>query len=147
MGAAVAFVESSVPNHRNLTFVIADDYPTLRQTIKEILEGKGFRVVGEASDGVEAVRLSRELKPNIVVLDISMPQLNGIDAARAIQMTSPNTKIIILTIHSGRPYLLESLVVGVSGYITKSKAASELLEAIDAVSKGEIYVRTPSVVG
>ena len=143
---AVALAESSMPNHRNLTFVIADDYPTVRQTIKEILEGKGFRVVGEASDGIEAVRLSRELEPNIVVLDLSMPQLNGIDAARAIQMTNPNTKIIILTIHSGRPYLLESLIVRVSGYITKSKAASELLEAIDAVSKGEIYVRTPSVV-
>ena len=135
-----------MPSNRNLIFIIANDYPTVRQTIKEILEEKGFQVVGEASDGIEAVRLSQELKPNIVVLDISMPQLNGLDAARAIQMTNPNTKIIILTIHSGRPFLLESRVVGVSGYITKTKAATELLEAIDAVSKGEIYVRTPSVV-
>jgi DNA-binding NarL/FixJ family response regulator len=132
--------------HRGLTLVIADDHTIVRETVKEMLEAKGFQVLGEASDGDEAVRLCQELEPDIAVLDISMPRLSGLDAARAIQMTHPNTKIIILTIHSGRPHLLESLVVGVSGYVTKRKAGSDLLEAIDAVCKGEIYVRTPSMV-
>jgi len=126
---------------RDLTFVIADDYPTVRETVKTILEGQRFQVLGEASDGDEAVRLCRDLAPDIAVLDFSMPRLNGLDAARKIRMIHPNTKIIILTIHSGVPYLLESLVVGVSAFVTKSMAATTLLDAIESVCRGEIYVR------
>lgn len=98
-------------------------------------------MLGQASDGEEAVRLCGELRPDIAVLDISMPKLNGIDAAREIIMWRPQTKVIILTVHSGGPYLLESLVVGASAYLTKSKAAAALFDAIDAVRNGEIYVR------
>lgn len=127
--------------HRDLTFVIADDYPTTRRSVRTILEKKGFQVLAEASDGDEAVRLCQELGPDIAVLDLCMSRLNGIDAARMIKMAHPNTKIIILTVHPGGPYLLESLVVGVSGYVTKSKVASVLLDTVDAVSGGEIYVR------
>src|SRR6266849_2961382 len=126
---------------RDLTFVIADDYPTVRETVKTILEGQRFQVLGEASDGDEAVRLCRDLAPDIAVLDFSMPRLNGLDAARKIRMIHPNTKIIILTIHSGVPYLLESLVVGVSAFGTKSMAETTLLGAIESVCRGEIYVR------
>ena len=127
--------------YRNLTFVIADDYPMVRETVKTIIEEKGYQVLGEASDGDEVVRLCRTLEPDIAVLDISMSRLNGIEAAREIKKNCPSTKIVFLTVHPGGPYLLASLVAGVSGYVTKGKSASILLDAIDAVSKGEIYVR------
>lgn len=133
-----------MPACQDLTFVIADDHPMVRETVGTILKEKGFQVLGEASDGDEAVRLCQDLKPRIAVLDISMPRLTGIEAARRIKRNRPNIKIIILTAHSEVPHLLESLVVGVSGFVTKSKAASGLLDAIDAVCKGEVYVRAAS---
>ena len=125
---------------RNLRFVIADDHPMIREMVKAILEVRQFQVAGVASDGREAVRLCRDLEPDIAVLDLSMPQLNGIDAAREIKRASPDIGVIILSTHSDGPYILESLRVGVSGYVTKAKAASHLPEAIDAVCRGEIYV-------
>jgi DNA-binding NarL/FixJ family response regulator len=126
---------------RDLRFVIADDHPMIRETVKAILEVKQFQVAGVASDGREAVRLCRVLEPDMAVLDLSMPQLNGIDAAREIKRASPDLRIIVLSTHSDGPYILESLRVGVAGYVTKAKAASHLPEAIDAVCRGEIYVR------
>ncbi len=128
-------------SHPNLRFVIADDHPMIRQMVKQILEAKQFRVVGVASDGREAVRLCRDLEPDMAVLDLSMPQLNGIDVAREIKRDSPGTGIIVLSTHSDGAYILESLRAGVTGYVTKDKAASHLPEAIDAVCRGEIYVR------
>jgi DNA-binding NarL/FixJ family response regulator len=127
-------------SRRNLRFVIADDHPMIREIVKAILEVKQFRVAGVASDGREAVRLCRALDPDMAVLDLTMPQLNGIDAAREIRRASPRTGIIILSMHSDAPYILESLRAGVAGYVTKAKAASRLPEAIDAVCRGEIYV-------
>jgi DNA-binding NarL/FixJ family response regulator len=125
---------------RNLRFVIADDHPMIREMVMAILEVKQYRVAGVGADGREVVRLCRDLEPDMAVLDLSMPQLNGIDAAREIKRVSPRTGIIILSTHSDGPYILESLRVGAAGYVTKAKAASCLLEAIDAVCKGEIYV-------
>jgi CheY-like chemotaxis protein len=120
--------------------VIADDHPMIREMVKAILEVEQFRVAGVGADGREAIRLCRDLEPDMAVLDLSMPQVNGIDAAREIKRVSPRTGIIILSTHSDGPYILQSLRVGVAGYVTKAKAASCLLEAIDAVCKGEIYV-------
>jgi DNA-binding NarL/FixJ family response regulator len=127
--------------HRNLTFVIADDDQMVRTIVKTILEEHGFHKLGETSDGEEAVRLCRDLRPDVALLDLSMPLLNGIDAARDIIKDYPATKIIVLTEHTERPYILETLRAGVAGYLTKDKAASNLPEAIDAVCKGETYVR------
>ena len=125
--------------------MIADDHPLIREIVKAILEVRQFRVVGVASDGREAVRLCRDLEPDMAVLDLSMPQLNGIDVAREIKKDSPGTGIIVLSTHSDAPYILESLRAGVTGYVTKDKAASRLPEAIDAVCRGEIYVRASGV--
>lgn len=126
---------------QNLTILIADDHRTARATVRSILEENGFRVIGEASDGDEAVRLCRDLKPDTAVLDLIMPRLTGVDAARQIKIDQPNTKIIVLSMHPEPQYILESLRAGASGYLSKGKAAANLPEAIEAVCRGETYVR------
>jgi len=133
-----------VPIERTLTFVIAGDYPITRKALKAILEGKGFRVLAETSNGSEAVRLCRELKPDIAVLDVSLPLQNGLEPARLIKINHPHTKVIVLTVYAAGTHLLESLAAGASAYITKSKAASCLLDAINAADDGDIYIRVAS---
>ena len=120
--------------------LLADDHAILRDGLRAVLEDEGFEVVGEASDGQEAILLSEKLAPDIAVLDISMPVLNGIDAAREIRRTSPNTKIIVLTMHTDDRYVLASLRAGVTGYVLKSKAASSLVQALYAVHHGEVFL-------
>ena len=126
--------------------LLADDHAILRDGLRAVLEDEGFEVVGEASDGQEAILLSEKLAPDIAVLDISMPVLNGIDAAREIRRTSPNTKIIVLTMHTDDRYVLASLRAGVTGYVLKSKAASSLVQALHAVHHGEVFL-SPGVSG
>ena len=124
--------------------VLADDHALVRQGLKALLEREGFQVVGEASDGQEAVRLLPSLHPDVAVLDISMPLLNGVDAARELQKASPKTKIILLTRHDEDQYVTESLRAGVKGYVLKSQAATDLVHAIQQVSRGAIYL-SPSI--
>jgi len=120
--------------------ILADDHAMLREGLRAILKEAGFDVVGEASNGQEAVRLSQTLAPDVAVLDISMPLLNGIDAARQILKSSPATKILILTMYTDDRYVLASLRAGISGFMLKSKAASLLVEAIHTVLRGEIFL-------
>jgi DNA-binding NarL/FixJ family response regulator len=120
--------------------LLADDHAMLRDGLRAILNDAGFEVVGEASDGQEAVRLGQTLGADVAVLDISMPFLNGIDAAREILKSSPKTKIIILTMYTEERYVLAGLRAGIVGYVLKSKAASLLVQAIHAVCKGEVYL-------
>ncbi len=121
--------------------VIADDDRMVQAAVQMILQEKAFQVVGEASDGEEAVRLCGDLEPDMFMLVLSMPRLNGIDAAREIKKGYPSTGIILFTVHTECSYILESLRAGVAGYVTKDQATSSLSEAINAVYKGEIYVR------
>jgi two-component system, NarL family, response regulator NreC len=120
--------------------LLADDHAVLRDGLKAILKDAGFQVVGEASDGHEAIRLGQQLSPDFAVLDISMPLLNGIDAAQEIRKVSPNTKIVILTMLAEDNYVLASLRAGISAYVLKSRAASNLVQALEAVRQGEIYL-------
>jgi DNA-binding NarL/FixJ family response regulator len=120
--------------------LLADDHAIMRDGLRAILKAEGFEVVGEASDGLETVRLCEELRPDAVVLDLSMPLLNGMDTAREILKTSPRTKIVILTMHTEEQFVLASLRVGIGGYVLKNQAASCLVQAIHAVRKGEVYL-------
>ena len=120
--------------------LLADDHAIVRDGLRSILKAEGFEVVGEASDGLETVRSCEELRPDAVVLDLSMPLLNGMDTAREILKTSPRTKIVILTMHTEEQFVLASLRVGIGGYVLKNQAASCLVQAIHAVRKGEVYL-------
>jgi DNA-binding NarL/FixJ family response regulator len=120
--------------------LLADDHIMMRDGLRTILNEEGFNVVGEASDGIEAVQLSESLKVDVAILDISMPLLNGIAAAREIRKSSPNTKIIILTMYTDDRYVLASLRAGIAGFVLKSKAASSLVQAVHAACNGEVYL-------
>lgn len=120
--------------------LLADDHAVVREGFKALLERGGYKVIAEASDGLAAVNLAQELKPQIAVLDLIMPVLNGIDAAREIRRGSPHTKIILLTMRNEEQYVLEALQAGVAGYMLKTKAAKDLIQAIDQVSQGLTYL-------
>lgn len=127
-----------------LRILLADDHVIVRQGLRALLERAGFEVVGEADDGQQAIELAEKFHPDIAVLDVAMPILNGIDAARGIRKASDQTKIILLTMYTQKKFVLESLRAGVRGYVIKSTAANELLEAIRTVCKGNPYL-TPEV--
>jgi len=120
--------------------LLIDDHPVVRQGLRALLERHGFDVVGEASDGREGVRLARHLKPDIAVVDLVMPLLNGIDAAREISTASRKTKTIILTMYIEDRYVIDALKAGVKGYVLKTQAAPDLVVAISEVFKGSTYL-------
>jgi two-component system response regulator NreC len=120
--------------------VIADDHEMFRQGLRVLLEGEGFAFVGEASDGREAVRLCGAHHPEVAILDLSMPLLNGIFAAREIIKANPRTKVVLLTQHTEEHVVLEALRAGVRGYVLKTRASSELVQALRAVCRGEMYL-------
>lgn len=120
--------------------VLADDHVLVRQGLKSLLEREKFQVVAEASDGQELIRQAETHHPDIAVLDISMPTLNGIEAARELARSSPQTKVILLTQHEEEQYIHEALEVGVKGYVLKSQVSSDLVHAMQQVSRGGIYL-------
>jgi DNA-binding NarL/FixJ family response regulator len=120
--------------------LLADDHEIVRQGLRVLLEREGFQVVGEAPDGHEAVKLCEANHPEVAILDVSMPLLNGVDAAREIMKSNPRTKVVLLTMHTEDHLILESLRAGVTGYVLKTRAASELVQALRAVCRGEIFL-------
>jgi RNA polymerase sigma factor (sigma-70 family) len=129
-------MESSMPIH----ILLADDHVVVRQGLKFLLQQAGFDVVAEADDGQQAVEFAEKLCPDAAVLDVAMPKLNGIDAARQIDKVSPRTKTVLLTMLADSHYVLDSLRAGVKGYVLKSKSADELVRAIHEVCNGDIYL-------
>ena len=120
--------------------VLADDHILVRQGLRSLLEREKFQVIAEASDGQEAVALAEAHHPDIAVIDISMPILNGIDAAREMGRSCPKTKTILLTQHEEDQYIREALEAGVKGYVLKNQVASDLVHAIQQVSRGQFYL-------
>jgi two-component system, NarL family, response regulator NreC len=123
-----------------IRIVLADDHVLVRQGLKSLLEREGCQVVAEAANGQEAISHVQSLQPELVVMDISMPTLNGLDAARQMTRSSPKTKTILLTEHDEPQYVSEALDAGVKGYVLKNQVASDLLLAIRQVSRGQVYL-------
>lgn len=123
-----------------IRIVLADDHILVRQSLRSLLEREKFQVVAEASDGQELVKLAEAQHPDIAIVDISMPTLNGIDAARELVRSCPKTKTILLTQHEEEQYVQEALEAGVRGYVLKSQVASDLVHAIQQVSRGGVYL-------
>lgn len=124
--------------------LLADDHKILREGVWNLLNNAGHEVVAQAADGREAIRLARTLMPDIAILDMSMPILNGLGAAHEIQRLAPGVKIILLTMHSDKTYVLRAMREGAKGYVLKTQASEDLLHAIRHVMRGETYI-SPSV--
>ena len=124
--------------------LVADDHMIVRSGIRHVLESEsGFEVVGEAESGGEALALTSELKPDVVVLDISMPDQSGLEVAARIREGPGSARVLILSMHNNAEYVLESVRAGAHGYLLKDTAATDLREAIRAVCRGESYFSPP----
>jgi len=129
----------SVP--ARIRIVLADDHTLLRQGIRLLLETQSeMLVVGEATNGREAIEAVRRLQPDIVLMDISMPELNGLEATRIIKRELPRTQVVILTMHETDEYLAQILQAGATGYVLKQAADHDLIEAVKIASRGDIYL-------
>ena len=124
----------------SIRILVADDHEMVRKGLRTTLEArKGWVVCGEAADGREAVRMARELKPDIVILDLTMPELNGLDATRQICKTVSRTRVLILTMHDSEQLVHEVLAAGARGYVLKSDAGRAIYEAVESLSRGKPY--------
>ncbi len=124
-----------------IRLLLVDDHDLVRTGVAHIIEKhQGIEIVGEAGTGEEALRLVRQHQPDVVLMDVNMPGLGGLEATRRIHRSTPKTRVIILTVHSEAPYPNHLLDAGASGYLTKGCAASELIEAIRYVHRGQRYI-------
>jgi len=129
----------------NIDVLVADDHTIVRKGLVSLLKDeKRVDKVLEAKDGKDALNCYQSHEPDIAIIDLSMPNLNGIEATRRIMREYPQAKILILTVHSEKEYIAQMLEAGASGYIIKKSAPSELIEAIDTIMKGEVYL-SPSI--
>ncbi|MGB9070341.1 MAG: response regulator transcription factor [Candidatus Acidiferrales bacterium] len=131
-------------NTPKLRFLLADDHEVVRRGLRSIIESQpGCDVVGEAADGRRAVALTKELNPDIVILDITMPALNGLEALRQIHGACPRTKVLVVTMHDSNYIITQVLNAGARGYILKSDATRDLLAAVESLRLNKTYFTTP----
>src|SRR5215204_3974612 len=123
-----------------IRILLADDHTVVRQGLRKVLEERpDWEVVAEAGDGREAVRQAEELKPDVAIIDVAMPLLNGIEATRQIARRSPSTRILVLSMHSDEAYVRQILEAGAIGYLLKDSADVDLIQAVTAVSQGKSF--------
>lgn len=136
----------AVPRRSGRTkILLADDHPLLRKALRDLLEKEGdFEIVGEAGDGEEAVKLAAEISPDMVIMDISMPNLDGLGATQQIKARCPSVAVLVLTVHTDDECILEILQAGAAGYLVKSVFGDEVVQAVRAVVTGEM-VLSPSI--
>ena len=133
--------------HAVVRVVLADDHPVVREGLRLLLMSeRDMEVVGEVADGEAACRAARELEPDVLVVDVSMPRLNGIEATKIVRRECPTVHVLALTVHEERAYLTELLRAGATGFVLKRSAAAELVRAVRTVATGDTYI-DPSVAG
>jgi DNA-binding NarL/FixJ family response regulator len=120
--------------------LLAENHVMVRQGFCVLLEREGMVVIGEASDGLEALRLAQAHQPAVAIMDIAMPRLNGLETARRLREVVPQTKIIVVTTHTEEPYVLEALQAGAVGYVLKTQAAADIVQAIHVALQGAFYL-------
>jgi DNA-binding NarL/FixJ family response regulator len=145
---AIPPAAAKATNLMAVRILLVDDHPIVRQGLRTLLEGRsGWEVVGEASDGFEALEKIETLHPDVVVLDVTMPRMNGLEACRQIQQTKDtDLEVLFVTQHDSPQMMREALDAGARGYVVKSNAARDLLEAVEAVSQHRVFTalaRTP----
>jgi DNA-binding NarL/FixJ family response regulator len=124
-----------------ITVFLADDHPIVRQGLRALLEADGkCEVVGEATDGLSAIEQLARLQPNVAILDVQLPDLNGLEVARRVQTQSPGTRVVMLSMYANEPYVLDALRHGAMGYVLKGTSTGDLLAAVDAVLAGRRYL-------
>ena len=125
-----------------IRIMLVDDHDIVRTGLRSYLQTQsGMEVVAEARNGEEAVRLAVETRPNIILMDITMPHMDGLEATRQLKSLSPESLVLALTVHEDKQYFMEMLAAGASGYLTKQAAADELVSAIRAVANGNVYLQ------
>ncbi len=123
------------------TVLIVDDHPLFREGIKSLLARRsGFEVIGEAGSGSEGLRAAKKLRPDLVMMDISLPDQNGIEVTRKIRNLLPDTAVVVLSVHTKIDYITEAFRQGATGYVVKESATEKLLECLEAVSRGEYFI-------
>lgn len=126
------------------TIVLADDHHIVRQGLRALLESEpNFRLVGETGDGLEAVRMVEKLQPQVLITDVMMPGLNGLEVTRQVHKAAPHTRVIILSMHANDAYVVEALKNGAVGYVLKDSQASDLVKAVKEVAAGRRYLSPP----
>lgn len=120
--------------------ILADDHLMVREGLRNVLQRTRFEVVGEADNGQEAIRLAEQLHPDVAVLDLSMPVLNGLESARRMRKVSPDTKTVLLTMYAEEQYVVEALRAGITGYVLKTQAGEDLVRAVQEVAQGKMYL-------
>src|ERR671925_447851 len=111
--------------------VLADDHPVVRHGVRSLLQAEAdFSVIGEANDGIEAVQVTERLQPDILVVDLMIPGLNGLEITRQVKQRCPGTRVIVLSMHANEPYVLEALKNGASGYVLKDSSGTDLIHAV-----------------
>jgi two-component system, NarL family, response regulator NreC len=127
-----------------IAIVLADDHPVVRRGLRSLLEAEaGFAIVGEAGDGLEAVRLVERLQPAVVVLDLMMPGLSGLEALRIIRQRSPRTRVVVLSMHSSNAFIAEALKNGAIGYVLKGSSEEDLVRAVREAAAGRRFLSPP----
>jgi DNA-binding NarL/FixJ family response regulator len=127
-----------------MQLLLADDHTLFRRGLRELLEGFGFSVIGEASNGSSAVRLARELRPDVIVMDLSMPDMNGVEATQAILEEDRGARILVLTISAGEEEVLDALLAGACGYLLKDAEVAEIVAGVRAAAAGDTMI-SPAV--
>lgn len=124
----------------SIRLLLADDHTMVRQSMRRSMEAEGFAIVGEAGDGAEAVRLAEVHKPDVVLMDISMPVLDGVEATRRVRTRTPETQVVVLTMHADPDVVRQAVAAGAVGYLTKDCTVEEVIEAVRLAADGDTAI-------